>query len=90
MEQRTQTYEEQVRQVAHEMWEREGRPEGKEKAHWQQAEEIIQRQRQSALQVESDSFAEASGPAPTEGASGQRPVARADSVNRRVRSRKRR
>ena len=33
--------EEQVRQRAHEIWEREGRPEGREQQHWYQALEEI-------------------------------------------------
>lgn len=33
--------DEQIRQRAHEIWEREGRPEGKEKEHWERAEREI-------------------------------------------------
>jgi len=33
--------EEKVRQRAHELWESEGRPEGKHLEHWQQAEQDI-------------------------------------------------
>lgn len=31
-------HSEQIRQLAYEIWEREGRPEGKESEHWKQAE----------------------------------------------------
>lgn len=34
-------HSEQIRQLAYEIWEREGRPEGKESEHWQQAEREI-------------------------------------------------
>jgi len=33
--------EERIRQRAHEIWEREGRPEGREQQHWYQALEEI-------------------------------------------------
>jgi len=34
--------DEQVRQRAHEIWEQEGRPHGKEKEHWERAEREVQ------------------------------------------------
>jgi hypothetical protein len=30
--------DEQIRKRAHEIWEQEGRPEGKEREHWERAE----------------------------------------------------
>jgi len=33
--------EERIRQRAHEIWEREGRPEGREQAHWDMASELV-------------------------------------------------
>ncbi|HYE48573.1 MAG TPA: DUF2934 domain-containing protein [Azospirillaceae bacterium] len=33
--------EERIRQRAHEIWEREGRPEGREQAHWDMARELV-------------------------------------------------
>jgi hypothetical protein len=32
---------ERIRQRAYEIWEREGRPEGREQAHWEQAEREV-------------------------------------------------
>ena len=37
----TPTLEERFRARAHEIWEREGRPEGRDLAHWHQAEAEI-------------------------------------------------
>jgi hypothetical protein len=37
----TPTIEEKIRARAHAIWEREGRPEGQDLAHWQQAESEI-------------------------------------------------
>jgi hypothetical protein len=36
---------ERIRQRAYEIWEREGRPEGREQAHWEQAEREIAKAR---------------------------------------------
>ena len=43
--------EERIRQRAHEIWEAEGRPEGKDKEHWKQAE------REFLLMVEGELWA---------------------------------
>jgi hypothetical protein len=36
---------ERIRQRAYEIWEREGRPEGREQAHWEQAEREVAKAR---------------------------------------------
>lgn len=38
------TRDDQIRQRAHEIWEREGRPEGRQEEHWQRAVEEIERE----------------------------------------------
>ncbi|MGH6943294.1 MAG: DUF2934 domain-containing protein [Geminicoccaceae bacterium] len=40
---------EMIRQRAYELWEREGRPEGREQAHWQQAELELAKARSQRL-----------------------------------------
>ena len=41
--------EERIRQRAHEIWEREGRPEGREQQHWYQALEEIMVEEEGSL-----------------------------------------
>ena len=41
--------EERIRQRAHEIWEREGRPEGREQQHWYQALEEITVEEEGSL-----------------------------------------
>ena len=36
-----QAHQERVRQRAYRLWEEEGRPEGREQAHWEMAEELV-------------------------------------------------
>lgn len=36
-----QDHQERIRQRAHEIWEREGRPEGRDSDHWSQAEQEL-------------------------------------------------
>lgn len=40
---------ERIQRRAHAIWEREGRPEGRQDEHWQQAREEIERQERGAL-----------------------------------------
>lgn len=35
------TNEARIREVAHRLWEQEGRPEGREEAHWEMARELV-------------------------------------------------
>ena len=42
---------ERIRQRAYEIWEREGRPEGREQEHWEQAEREVAKSRSSSRQA---------------------------------------
>lgn len=44
-----ETMQERIQRRAYELWESEGRPEGRQHAHWQQAEMEITRARTRAL-----------------------------------------
>ncbi|WP_119677352.1 DUF2934 domain-containing protein [Indioceanicola profundi] len=50
--------EDRIRQKAHDIWEREGRPEGREREHWDMASELI---------AQHDNAAMTRGPNPSHG-----------------------
>lgn len=40
-----QTREQRIREIAHRLWEQEGRPSGQEQRHWEMAEAIVRDER---------------------------------------------
>jgi len=56
--------EERIRQRAHEIWEREGRPEGREEQHWYQACEDIAVEEDGSLSAAGEEDPEPIAPPP--------------------------
>ena len=72
--------EERVRRRAHEIWEREGRPEGRQAEHWRQAMDEIEAEDAGVLSVagEEDPGAVAAVPAPSKAEQAKADQARTD------------
>jgi len=49
-----ETREERIRAKAHELWEADGRPEGRERAHWEQAAKLVEEEEQQAAKAAVD------------------------------------
>jgi hypothetical protein len=48
------TREDRIRAKAHDLWEADGRPEGKDRQHWEQAAKLIAEQEREAAKAEVD------------------------------------
>jgi hypothetical protein len=46
--------EERIRAKAHDLWEADGKPEGRDRDHWEQAAELVQEEERRAAQAEAD------------------------------------
>lgn len=68
----TADFESRVRQRAHEIWEREGRPEGRDREHWKQAEAELQAENRKSAAKEP----KAAKARPAAKPSGEEPAAR--------------
>jgi hypothetical protein len=46
--------EERIRAKAHELWEADGRPEGRDREHWEQAAKLVTEEERQAARAEAD------------------------------------
>jgi hypothetical protein len=46
--------EERIRAKAHELWEADGRPEGRDREHWEQAAKLVAEEERHAAKAEAD------------------------------------
>ena len=46
--------EERIRAKAHELWEADGKPEGRDREHWEQAAKLVEEEERKAAKAEAD------------------------------------
>jgi hypothetical protein len=54
--------EERIRTKAHALWEADGRPEGRDREHWEQAARLVAEEEQREAKAETDPAAKDAGP----------------------------
>jgi hypothetical protein len=47
-------HEERIRAKAHELWEADGKPEGRDREHWEQAAKLVDEEERQAARAKSD------------------------------------
>lgn len=58
--------EERIKAKAHELWEADGKPDGRDREHWEQAAKLVDEEERQAARAKADPDPAAREPKPTE------------------------